>query len=142
MLKAKDTDKTHRMLKALWQMQKLDIKRLKAAFDGKEESNEPEEGKSFFWLTIALATRFPHDVDINLVYRKHCLHCFSRFIKRALNSVLNQKRIYATANKIKGFFDKSYWRERLRKTAGNFRNLAVRHTLGVPYYLSSWKGNK
>jgi len=36
MLKAKDTDKTHRMLKALWQMQKLDIKRLKAAFDGRE----------------------------------------------------------------------------------------------------------
>ena len=25
MLKAKETDKTHRMLKALWQMQKLDI---------------------------------------------------------------------------------------------------------------------
>jgi hypothetical protein len=36
MLKAKDTDKTHRMLKALWQMQKLDVKRLKAAFDGRE----------------------------------------------------------------------------------------------------------
>jgi predicted 3-demethylubiquinone-9 3-methyltransferase (glyoxalase superfamily) len=36
MLKAKDTDKTHRMLKALWQMQKLDIKRLKAAFEGRE----------------------------------------------------------------------------------------------------------
>jgi predicted 3-demethylubiquinone-9 3-methyltransferase (glyoxalase superfamily) len=31
MLKVKDTDKTHRMLKVLWQMQKLDIKRLKAA---------------------------------------------------------------------------------------------------------------
>ena len=36
LLKAKETDKTHRMLKALWQMQKLDIKRLKAAFDGRE----------------------------------------------------------------------------------------------------------
>jgi predicted 3-demethylubiquinone-9 3-methyltransferase (glyoxalase superfamily) len=36
MLKAKETDKTHRMLKALWQMQKLDIKRLMAAFDGRE----------------------------------------------------------------------------------------------------------
>jgi uncharacterized glyoxalase superfamily protein PhnB len=36
MLKSKQTDKTHRMLKALWQMQKLDIKRLKAAFDGRE----------------------------------------------------------------------------------------------------------
>jgi chorismate-pyruvate lyase len=35
-LKAKETDKTRRILKALWQMQKLDIKRLKAAFDGKE----------------------------------------------------------------------------------------------------------
>jgi predicted 3-demethylubiquinone-9 3-methyltransferase (glyoxalase superfamily) len=36
MLKAKDTDKMHRTLKVLWQMQKLDIKRLKAAFDGRE----------------------------------------------------------------------------------------------------------
>jgi predicted 3-demethylubiquinone-9 3-methyltransferase (glyoxalase superfamily) len=36
MLKAKETDKTHLMLNALWQMQKLDIKRLKAAFDGTE----------------------------------------------------------------------------------------------------------
>ena len=36
LLKAKDTDKTHRMLKALWQMEKLDIKRLKAAFEGRE----------------------------------------------------------------------------------------------------------
>jgi predicted 3-demethylubiquinone-9 3-methyltransferase (glyoxalase superfamily) len=36
LLKAKETDKTHRMLKALWQTQKLDIKRLKAAFDGRE----------------------------------------------------------------------------------------------------------
>jgi hypothetical protein len=34
--KAKETDKTRRILKALWQMQKLDIKRLKAAFDGEE----------------------------------------------------------------------------------------------------------
>ena len=30
MLKAKETDKTHRMLKALWQMEKLDVKRLKS----------------------------------------------------------------------------------------------------------------
>ena len=35
-LKAKEADQMHRMLKTLWQMQKLDIKRLKAAFDGKE----------------------------------------------------------------------------------------------------------
>jgi hypothetical protein len=32
MLKAKETDKTHRMLKTLWQMQKLDIKLLMATF--------------------------------------------------------------------------------------------------------------
>jgi len=36
LLKTKEIDQTHRMLKALWQMQKLDIKRLKAAFDGRE----------------------------------------------------------------------------------------------------------
>jgi hypothetical protein len=30
------TNKMNRMFKALWQMQKLDIKRLKAAFDGRE----------------------------------------------------------------------------------------------------------
>jgi predicted 3-demethylubiquinone-9 3-methyltransferase (glyoxalase superfamily) len=36
MLKAKDTEKSHRAFKALWQMQKLDIKRLKAAYTGSE----------------------------------------------------------------------------------------------------------